>query len=124
MCREAIPVGFLDRPGGLDVTELRKAYKSTPWFYEAKNGGWWLYEHRVAEDIEKAFSDKNEQTHVQISGFSYTVDFVNMVQYRKDRPNRKRKIKREGVSEENVKGVAGIYIETSIGDNNDNNLVD
>lgn len=113
-----IPTGFLDRPGVLNISELKKAYPSTPWFYEAKNGGWWLYEYRVAEDIEKAFSDKKEQTHVQISGFPYTIDFINMVQYRDDRPNRKRKIKRDGVNEESVKGVAGICVDTStcIGD--------
>ena len=124
MCREAIPLGFLDRPGPLNLSEIKKTYKSSLWFYEAKNGGWWLYEHRVAEDIEKAFSDKKEQTHVEISGFPYTVDFVDMVQYRKDRPNRKRKIKRDGVREESVKGVAGICIEASVCDDNDSNLVD
>ena len=73
-----------------------------------------MYERRVAEEIEKAFNDKKEQICVQISGFSYTIDLVNMVQYRDDKPNRKRKIKRGGVSDDSVKGVAGILIKDSV----------
>ena len=89
---------------------------SCVWFYESKNGGWWMYEHRVAEEIEKAFSDKKQQVHVQISGFLYTIDLIGMVQYRDDRPSRKRRIKRGGVCEESIKGVAGILIKDSVKD--------
>lgn len=73
-----------------------------------------MYERRVAEEIEKAFSDTKEKICVQISGFSYTIDLVNMVQYRDDKPNRKRKIRRGGTSDDNVKGVAGILIKDSV----------
>ena len=69
-----------------------------------------MYEHRVAEDLEKAFCANQDKIHVEISGFLYTVDLVNMVQYRDDRPDRKRQIKREGVTEDCIKGVAGIWI--------------
>lgn len=87
---------------------------SCTWFYEAKNGGWWMYERRVGEEIERAFNDKKDQICVQISGFSYIIDLVSMVQYRDDKPNRKRKIQRGGVSDDNVKGVAGILIKDSV----------
>lgn len=75
-----------------------------------------MYEQRVAEEIEKAYSHKKDQAHVQISGYSYTIDLINMVQYRNDRPERKRHIRRGGVSEECIKGVAGIWIEGRLGE--------
>ena len=116
LCRETIPFGFLNKLVVLNKDEIAALTNSCVWFYEAKNGGWWMYEHRVAEEIEKAFNDKKEQTHIQISGFLYTVDLVSMVQYRDDRPSRKRRIKRGGVREESIKGVAGLLIKDSIPD--------
>ena len=111
LCRELIPSGFIDQPDVINKDEIMKTLrKSRTWFYEARNGGWWMYEHRVAEDLEKAFCANQDKIHVEISGFLYTVDLVNMVQYRDDRPDRKRQIKREGVTEDCIKGVAGIWI--------------
>lgn len=115
LCREAIPIGFLDQSVMLKTDEIKRTLtESNIWFYEAKNGGWWVYERRVAEEIEKAFRDQKAQVHVQISGFLYTVDLVNMFQYREDKPDRKRHIKRGGVNEDCIKGVAGICIENSV----------
>ena len=47
---------------------------------------------------------------VSISGFMYEVDFNRMVQYRVDRPERCRRVKREGEGESDgeVRGIAGI----------------
>ena len=115
LCREPIPFGFLNKMVVLSKDEITTLTNScSTWFYEAKNGGWWMYERRVAEEIEKAFNDKKEQIRVQISGFPYTIDLVSMVQYRDDKPNRKRKIQRGGVSDDSVKGVAGILIKDSV----------
>lgn len=75
-----------------------------------------MYEHRVGKEIEKAFNDKKDELHVQVSGFLYTIDLVSMVQFRNDKPNRRRKIKRGGVSDESIKGVAGVVVKASISD--------
>ena len=114
LCRDPIPFGFLNKAVVLSKNELMTLTNSCTWFYEAKNGGWWMYERRVGEEIERAFNDKKDQICVQISGFSYIIDLVSMVQYRDDKPNRKRKIQRGGVSDDNVKGVAGILIKDSV----------
>ena len=117
LCREPIPLGFLDRSVVLKKSEVERTLtKPSIWLYEAKNGGWWIYEQRVAEEIEKAFKDQKDQAHVQICGYSYTIDLVGMIQYREDKPNRKRRIRRGGVNEEHIKGVAGIFIDSHVND--------
>jgi len=84
---------------------------SHEWYYEAKSGGWWLYEKRLSKEIEAAFKENNKSCRVQISGFTYVVDFENYVQFREDYPNRRRKIKRAQVIEKDMKGVAGIALD-------------
>lgn len=69
-----------------------------------------MYEDRTSEEIEKGFRENAKSVKVQISGFAYLVNFESMVQLREDRPNRKRKIKRDVISSDGVKGVAGICI--------------
>ena len=69
-----------------------------------------MYEDRTSEEIERGYRESNKTVTVQISGFSYIVDFESMVQFRENHPNRKRKIKRYMVSSDGVKGVAGIYM--------------
>ena len=70
-----------------------------------------MYEDRTSEEIEKAFVADEKSVKVQISGFVYVVDYESMVQRREDRPNRIRKIKRDLISCDGLKGVAGIYVE-------------
>ncbi len=57
----------------------------------------------------KSFEER-KPVRLQIAGFSYIVDFEEMVQYRVDYPTRRRRIKRDVVKKENVKGMAGIYV--------------
>ena len=115
LCRQRIPIGYLEKPTVLNTESLRlKIHPTTSekyhWFYEGKNGGWWMYEDRTSEEIERGYRESNKTVMVQISGFSYIVDYESMVQFRENHPNRKRKIKRDVVSSDGVKGVAGIYI--------------
>ena len=119
LCRERIPPGYLDKPTVMNKEEIKsKLEQSTDsyhWFYEAKNGGWWMYEERASSEIEKAYTNNEKNLRIQISGFFYKVDFEEMVQYREDIPSRRRKIKRDLVQTESVKGVAGIYVRDGSG---------
>ena len=113
MCRNPIPPQLVAKPDSVhdeDKTELNDVH----WMYEAKNGGWWLYEKRLSNEIEKVFVAKKPQTEVQISGFSYVIDFEQMVQYRTDKPDRRRSIKRETADNRQYKGVAGIPMNSGI----------
>lgn len=67
-----------------------------------------MYEQRTSADIEQAYSASKKSVRLQISGFSYVIDLEGMVQYREDRPNRRRNIKRDLVRLDSVKGIAGI----------------
>ena len=59
-------------------------------------------------EIEKGYLDRVPTIRFQISGFTYEVDYDRLIQYRIDRPNRYRRIRREGLDGVIVKGVAGI----------------
>ena len=89
---------------------LDKSENHHVWYYEARNGGWWIYEQRTSTEIERAFNASEKSVRLQISGFHYIIDFEEMVQYREDFPDRRRGIKRDEVGAETVKGVAGIVI--------------
>ena len=79
------------------------------WFYEGRNG-WWEYDERASATLEEAFnSDECRSCELLISGFTYFVDFEDMVQFRKSHPARRRRIKRDRVGVER-KGVAGLKL--------------
>lgn len=61
-----------------------------------------MYEDRTSEEIEKGYLEHAKSVKIQVSGFTYLVDFGSMVQMREDRPNRKRKIKRDTLSSDGV----------------------
>lgn len=116
LCRHRIPSGYLEDPSQSLVNkdqlkiQLEKS-KDTQnnWFYEAKNGGWWMYEQRTSAEIERAYTDGDTKSvRIQISGFLYIIDLEGMVQYREDHPNRRRNIKRDVIRLDCVKGIAGI----------------
>ena len=83
------------------TTEL--TYK---WFYEGRNG-WWQYEDRASDQIEESFAKGKQAIEIPIAGFGYIIDIENMVQYRKNYPTRRRRIKRDKYQAEK-KGVAGL----------------
>ena len=112
LCRQPIPPTAILAP-----QEVCTPHESTvpqpsssdhyQWLYEARGGGWWAYEERLSAEIEKAYNQNLERVHVQVSGYMYVVDFKEMKQYRHEKPERQRRIKRDIVSAP-VKGVAGI----------------
>ena len=115
LCRSPIPHGYIDKPAVVNEDEikstLQQSLASYNWFYEAKSGGWWMYEKRTSSEIENAYSEQKKTLRIQISGFFYIVDFDKMVQFREDIPSRQRRIKRDVVRTEDVKGVAGISVQ-------------
>ncbi|XP_018494214.1 E3 ubiquitin-protein ligase RNF146-A [Galendromus occidentalis] len=107
-CRAEIPIGYMQLPtvvprnseGGSD------ADRKYQWFYAGRNG-WWQFENRHCEELEEALQKGDSQYELQVSGFMYVIDLHQMVQYRKDRPGRTRRIKRDIISAPR-KGVAGL----------------
>lgn len=115
LCRSPIPVDYLQNPSVVDRDALhaKLTFKSKHyhWFYEGKSGGWWMYEDRISDEIEKGFITHAKSVKVRISGFTYVVDYERMLQVREDHPDRRRKIKRDVLEMEGIKGVAGIYLD-------------
>lgn len=70
-------------------------------------GGWWKYDKRTNAELEEYFKSKSTRAEVLICANVYVIDFVQLVQYKKDEQWRKRRIKRE-IRTNMYKGVAGI----------------
>lgn len=137
MCRREISPGYLDKPNLVqsDLETIAQESESMKderysWFYAGRNG-WWKYEERAAAELEEAYRrtidtdgeqaetviDGSNKCELLIAGFLYVIDFENMMQYRRNEPNRQRKIKREKLqSVADCKGVAGLRIKTSTSD--------
>lgn len=132
MCRKEISSSFLDNPNIVSqadrISEANDEINACPgsfsWFYEGRNG-WWEYEERAVTELETFYNpaaDKESEIdsntcsrclkpELWIAGQLYVVDFEHMVQFQKDRPHRKRRIKREEKqSVSDCKGVAGLRI--------------
>ena len=80
------------------------------WFYEGRNG-WWQYDDRASLVLEETFKTEIRTCEIIIAGFTYVVDFENMVQYRKNNPTRCRRVKRDR-SGADRKGVAGLQLKS------------
>ncbi|XP_050429009.1 E3 ubiquitin-protein ligase rnf146-like [Adelges cooleyi] len=108
LCRQAIPVDFDKNPTVLERQEIETLDDGYQWFYEGKNG-WWQYEKRTSEEIEQNFKLSNMKFDLLICGTMYTIDLDRNVQFSKECPNRRRKVKRENANNIAVKGVAGVH---------------
>jgi E3 ubiquitin-protein ligase RNF146 len=106
MCRHPIPIDSISHPPSEGDSGTMD--DSPCWKYQARSEGWWLYEERISTELEKSYQEGLKEIHVQISGFTYIVNFETMTQYRQEKPDRVRIIKRETKNEGLVRGVAGI----------------
>ena len=79
------------------------------WFYEGR-GGWWQYDQRTSVEIEAAMAREEERCELLIAGSLYIIDFEHMLQYRRNDPSRRRRIKRDQASGPK-KGVAGLRLD-------------
>lgn len=77
------------------------------WFYEGE-GGWWQYDIRASTEIEDRYQKGEHMFEMLIAGFLYIVDVDNMIQYRRNTPSRRRRIKRDLATIPDKKGVAGL----------------
>lgn len=80
------------------------------YLYSQGRNGWWLYDKRASDEIEAAYSQEATGCQLLIAGHLYIIDFDKMLQYRRDEPQRQRRIKRERADAEGniTKGIAGI----------------
>lgn len=115
MCRQEIPVDFLSNPELLSNQEIEKETEVSDgynWYYEGWNG-WWQYDPRATTELEERFNSGQFQLfEICIAGFLYVIDFENMIQYRRNDPSRRRRIKRD-LSTISKKGVAGLKVKTT-----------
>ncbi len=115
LCRQEIPVDFLNNPSLLRKEDLLKENFSEDglsWFYEGRNG-WWLYDERTSQELEDRYKRDVKVFDLLIAGFLYVIDLDNMLQVRRNDPTRRRRIKRDR-KDIPKKGVAGLKInETS-----------
>ncbi|RCN50306.1 WWE domain protein [Ancylostoma caninum] len=86
------------------------------WLYKGR-GGWWRFDPRLEKDIEAGRAATPDSTDLIICGYAYVLDFVKMVQYRKETPTRTREIKRVSDKEfkamsdnGEVKGISGVRV--------------
>ncbi|CAI8029940.1 E3 ubiquitin-protein ligase RNF146-B [Geodia barretti] len=114
-CFLCVKVDYLENPSivncGALCAKLSLNSRSYHWYYEGKSGGWWMYEDRTSDEIEKGFVTNAKSIKVRISGFTYVVDYEKMLQSREDHPDRQRKIKRDILESNGIKGIAGIYFD-------------
>ena len=114
MCRQEIPVDFLSNPELLcqqDVQKEAAMCDGYRWYYEGWNG-WWQYDARASTELEEKFDCNHLQPfEILIAGFLYVIDFENMIQYRRNDPTRRRRIKRD-LSTISKKGVAGLKVDS------------
>ncbi|XP_001944628.1 E3 ubiquitin-protein ligase rnf146 [Acyrthosiphon pisum] len=108
MCRQHIPIDFDKNPIILERQEVETFEDGYQWFYEGKNG-WWQYEKRTSDEIEQHYKLNVLKFDVLICGTMYTIDLDRSVQYNRDNPYRRRKVKRENANNIAVKGVAGVH---------------
>lgn len=113
LCRRDIPDGYLESASvlrkasqELNDTPPLEASEDWQWFYEGRNG-WWRFETRNNDELEEGLRSGLKTIETLICGNIYVMDLVLMEQYQKDRPNRKRRMKRD-VKSSQCKGVAGL----------------
>ena len=80
MCRREVPEDYLQNPellGKLDlhaVTEkgFDDAGECWQWLYEGRNG-WWLYDERTSQEVERCFKNGDQRCELLIAGFLYII---------------------------------------------------
>ena len=69
-----------------------------------------MYDQRTNDDIDRAFRDAERRVEILIVGHLYVIDFENMLQYRLNDTQRRRRIKYDLMSAPK-KGVGGLKLD-------------
>lgn len=80
MCRAAVNYTYLENPDLLDDSHRDVDLASEDkilWFYQARSRGWWLYERRIASEIESRLALSLVQSAINI--FSCTVLILTVI---------------------------------------------
>eukprot|EP00092_Neocalanus_flemingeri_P013153 GFUD01014172.1.p1 GENE.GFUD01014172.1~~GFUD01014172.1.p1 ORF type:complete len:329 (+),score=131.34 GFUD01014172.1:89-1075(+) len=120
MCRREIPPDYLLNPELLSKVDLtleggrgfEEGGEYWQWFYEGRNG-WWVYDERTSQEVEMHYKNGDQRCELLIAGFLYIIDFEHLLQYRRNDPSRRRRVKRD-VATGPKKGVAGLRIEQEV----------
>ena len=115
LCRTEIPPEYFNNPILVTQDDLLKDASfedGSWWFYEGRNG-WWKYDERTSIEIEERYKQGTKSFELLIAGFLYVLDLDNMVQYRRNDPFRRRRVKRDLISIPK-KGVAGLKITSPV----------
>jgi len=130
MCRREIPPDYLLNPELLSKVDIEleggrgfhDGGECWQWFYEGRNG-WWVYDERTSQEVEMHYKSGDKRCELLIAGFLYIIDFEHMLQYRRNDPSRRRRVKRD-VASGPKKGVAGLRIEQEAGEDTGTALPD
>ncbi|XP_034238232.1 E3 ubiquitin-protein ligase RNF146 isoform X2 [Thrips palmi] len=112
MCRQDIPLDYLDHPQLLEIptpAEKEAFEDGYQWFYEGRSG-WWQYDERTSRELEAAYKSGQRTCELLIVGQLYIADFDAMLQLRRNDLSRRRRIKRDLASIPK-KGIAGLRLE-------------
>ena len=111
MCRQRVSANFFISPQICDnIVPIQLFDNAFLWYYEASDG-WWMYERRDSLEIERSFQQNpDEPIEKLISGRIYVIDFSEMVQYPKNIPTRRRRIKRD-IYDTGCRGIAGVSVD-------------
>lgn len=128
MCRKPFNIEEIEQNVGIEKTSIDKKFN---WFYQSKgSASFWAFDERTNEELEQAYSEEKDHVIISIAGFVYCIDFLRLIQYPVNHPERIRKIKRcDELNEESiiVKGIAGVRLTESSNrseDGNDNSVND
>lgn len=126
MCRKPFNIEEIEQNVGIEKTSIDKKFN---WFYQSKgSSSFWAFDERTNEELEEAYSEEKDHVIISIAGFVYCIDFIRLIQYPVNHPERIRKIKRcDELNEENfkIKGIAGVRLtESGHEEKNDNSMSD
>ena len=81
MCRREVPEDYLLNPELLDKLDMAavtergfddEAGECWQWVYEGRNG-WWLYDERTSQEVERCFKNGDQRCELLIAGFLYII---------------------------------------------------
>ncbi|XP_064606844.1 E3 ubiquitin-protein ligase rnf146-like isoform X2 [Liolophura sinensis] len=114
LCRQEIPLSYFHNPKLVrqeDLLQHAAFEDGYQWFYEGRNG-WWQYDLRTSTELEEKYKRDEKTFELLIAGFLYVIDLDSMLQYRRNDPTRRRRIKRDLENIPEKKGVAGLRTKT------------